>query len=247
MKIFYFIFIVFYSANAYSMSCGFPPERVIGICDYSKFKDVFYIQYVSSYKRCGRRPEVQDVPKWLVKLLEYEVKFQNLSESLKVYELNIPERFWNENDIPDSFDSYFKIRSLKGDKLNNFRDEMNYDLYEFKFRETELKIIEGISIEKLLLDWHAEETEQYKEHIIKIIKDWGIFIASLILLFFSIKWYHKKMFCCSIGIQFLFFVISFLVNIIWITTIFTLHSIIIPIVWIYEIAYSIRNYIRKKD
>ena len=231
-----------FSAKSFALSCAPLLERIIGECSHTTCEDIIFVEDIASSGACGRLPQISTPPSWVKPLLESEVKNSEPYDGKKIVELTIPDIFWYGSAEPKSLETYQKIKS----------DDLSPQPYP-----PQLSIRENKSFSQVKTEWEEKVNSEYRRDLLTKAADWLVFIISLIALFFSVKWFRevflknrgKKYLAISISIQLILFVLGlgFAILGIFETFLLAAHVLLVPIVWLYEIVYSIINRLRKRS
>ena len=231
-----------FSAKSFALSCAPFLERIIAECSQTACEDVIFVEDIATSGACGRLPKISKAPpSWVKPVLESEVKNTERFGGKKVFELTIADIFWYESPEPKSLETYQQIKN----------DDLSSQPYP-----PQLEVIENKSFSEVQVEWEEKVKSASQQDLLTKVVDWAVFIISLIALFFSVKWFRevflkgrsKKYLAVSISIQIILFVLGlgFAILGIFETFLLAAHALLVPIVWLYEIVYSIFHRFRKR-
>ena len=231
MKIYLYIIAInffMFCMDALSLSCSGYEDKVFIQCENSVCTELFFVKEVYSGGGCGRRPVVDLMTEAVKHISDYEIKFGNIEENSGLYMLALNRPFGIKFDY--SFEEYRKFRELDLDA---------------KYYFNSLTKMENITANKLELDWREKESIGYRNYILGRIIDWVSLVVAILLLVFSIRCFIKWLHCKKIKYLIVWFVAQvaifssiFYVNM-WAPPMFILVSMVVPIVWLYQIVHFV--------
>jgi len=151
------------------------------------------------------------------------------------------------SEEPISFNAYLKFK--KGASSSNPEDR-----FRATFKAPELTEIENKSFTQVKAQWEEKvRTEDRKERLVTMT-NWPTFILSIIVLFISVKWFRqakfktkpKKYLYISLFTQLILLLLAALILINWPDFLIAFHVLLVPIIWIYEIIFSLLMRLRER-
>jgi len=236
-----FLFLVFGNSSSSALSCDALYNRVFAECSHTECKKIFFIEDIPGASGgCFRRPKISATPEWAQAIIEAEVQNSKEFNDKKVFNLLILKKYWHGSEEPISFNNYVKFK-------NGAFSSNPEDVFRSTYNAPKLTIIDDKNFSQVKTEWEKKVHDQNRKELFSKVANWTTFILSLIALFISVKWFRqerfknkpKKYFYISLSIQLTLFVLANLILIGSQIFLVAYHLLLVPIVWLYEIVFSL--------